>query len=384
MSATDTRCHIVHLLYRFAAGGLENVIVQLINGLPHSAYRHTVIALTTVDAVFARRIQSPDVELIAMNKAPGQPFRMYPAMYRLLRRLQPDVFHSCNLAALEFAPVAALTGVRRRIHAEHGWDVADPDGSNRRYQFLRKVYKHFVQDFVAVSEQLNSYLLNRIGISEKRVHLVPNGVDVDRFKPYLPDDASPEGYPFEKNKHWVMGTVGRLEPIKNQPLLARAFVQLVQSKPVGYENLRLVIVGAGPLDKEIRHIFEAAGMQHLVWMPGMRSDIPEILRMLDCFVLPSLSEGTSCTLQEAMACGLISVVTDVGGNRQVLVGGRYGVLTPSGNINAMSAALLTVWQRDVDMHPAQQDIRKIAQQNFSLNAVLEKYENLMQCGVSRG
>jgi glycosyltransferase involved in cell wall biosynthesis len=122
----------------------------------------------------------------------------------------------------------------------------------------------------------------------------------------------------------------------------------------------------------------------LVWMPGMRSDIPEILRMLDCFVLPSLSEGTSCTLQEAMACGLISVVTDVGGNRQVLVGGRYGVLTPSGNINAMSAALLTVWQRDVDMHPAQQDIRKIAQQNFSLNAVLEKYENLMQCGVSRG
>ncbi len=133
--------HIVHLLYRFAAGGLENVIVQLVNGLPQAEFTHTVVALTSVDADFARRISRPGVQVIALHKPPGQPFKLYPTVYRLLRRLKPDVFHSCNIAALEFAPMAALAGVPLRLHAEHGWDVADPDGSNRHYQRLRKFYQ---------------------------------------------------------------------------------------------------------------------------------------------------------------------------------------------------------------------------------------------------
>ena len=65
--------HIVHLLYRFAAGGLENVIVQLVNGLPHGEFTHTVVALTTADASFAQRITRPGVQIIALNKAPGRP-----------------------------------------------------------------------------------------------------------------------------------------------------------------------------------------------------------------------------------------------------------------------------------------------------------------------
>jgi hypothetical protein len=165
--------HIVHLVYRFAAGGLENVIVQLINGLPHAQFKHTVVAITTADASFSQRITRQDVQIIALNKPPGQPFRMYPAMYRLLRQLRPDVFHSCNIAALEFAPVAALAGVPLRIHAKHGWDIADPDGNNRRYQLLRKLYQYFVHQFVAVSEQLHSYLLHRIGVPDHRGHLIP-------------------------------------------------------------------------------------------------------------------------------------------------------------------------------------------------------------------
>ena len=101
--------HIVHLIYRFAAGGLENVIVQLVNGLPRESFRHTIVALTTVDPSFVQRIERDDVEIIAMAKPPGQPFRLYPKMYALFNRLRPDVLHSCNLAALEFQPVAWAT-----------------------------------------------------------------------------------------------------------------------------------------------------------------------------------------------------------------------------------------------------------------------------------
>eukprot|EP01136_Pigoraptor_vietnamica_P046006 Opistho-1_new@24712 len=211
--------HIVHLLYRFAAGGLENVVVQLINGLPQGEFRHTVVALTTIDAEFAKRIERQDVEFIAMNKPPGQPFKLYPAMYRLLKRLRPDVLHSCNIAALEFTPVAAWVGVPLRVHAEHGWDVADPDGSNKRYQLLRRIYQRFVSRFVAVSVQLRDYLVERVGVPAGRVELIANGVDTAHFRPAGVDEPLPEGFPFDPARHWIVGSVGRFEPIKNpQPM----------------------------------------------------------------------------------------------------------------------------------------------------------------------
>ena len=238
------RRHVVHLVYRFAAGGLENVIVQLINGLPADRFRHTVVALTSVDPDFQRRVKHSDVRFVALDKPPGQPFAMYPRMWRLLRQLKPDVFHSCNLAALEFAPVAAAAGVPRRVHAEHGWDVADPDGSNRKYQVLRRVYQRFVQQFVVVSEQLQHYLLERVGIEATRVELIANGVDTQTFCPDVSDPMPPD-WPFDPVGPWVIGTVGRLEPIKNQMLLARAVVRLLQERPGAFPRLRVVMVGAG-------------------------------------------------------------------------------------------------------------------------------------------
>lgn len=368
--------HVVHLLYRFAAGGLENVIVQIINGLPHHQFRHTVVALATADASFAQRINRSDVQIIALDKPPGQPFKMYPVMFRLLRQLKPDVFHSCNIAALEFAPMAALAGVPLRIHAEHGWDVTDPDGGNRHYQLLRKIYQRFVHQFVCVSEQLHSYLLQRIGVPQNRVHLIPNGVDTERFKPWQAGDPLPQGYPFNKQDHWVVGTVGRLEPIKNQPLLARAFVHLVQSQPQsGAEHLRLAIVGAGPLAAEVRQIMADAGLQDRLWLAGVRADVPDVLRALDCFVLPSVAEGTSCTLQEAMACGLNLVATDVGGNPQLLAHGQHGLLVPSGDVLAMSEAIGRFWLGQ-GVLPDRLTTRQAVIQKYSLPAMLDQYKNM--------
>ena len=140
--------HIVHLIYRFAAGGLENVVIQLINNLPPDEFRHTVVVIAGFDPAFVTRIERSDVEVINLAKGPGQPFKLYPRMYRLLKSLKADVLHSCNLAAMEFVPMAALAGVPLRVHVEHGWDVGDLGGSNVRYNWLRKIYKPFVNEFV--------------------------------------------------------------------------------------------------------------------------------------------------------------------------------------------------------------------------------------------
>ena len=91
---------IVHVMYSFGIGGLENVIVQLINGLPADRYDHVVLSLTAVGD-FKHRIQREDVQFIELHKPPGHAFALYPRIYKLLRSLQPDAVHTCNLAALE-------------------------------------------------------------------------------------------------------------------------------------------------------------------------------------------------------------------------------------------------------------------------------------------
>lgn len=365
------RRHVVHLLYRFAAGGLENVIVQLVNGLPHDEFRHTIVALTEADSAFIARIERKDVEVIALHKPPGQPFAMYPQMHRLLRRLQPDVLHTCNIAALEFMPVAWLARVPVRIHAEHGWDVADPDGSNMRYRFLRRLYRRFVHSFIVVSAQLHAYLRSAIGIPEQCLHLITNGVDTDRFYPRCEDEHLPPGFPFDPKRHFIIGTVGRIEAIKNQKLLIDAFIALALE--AGNEDLRLIVVGAGPLQEKLRCGMQAAGLADRMWLPGSRTDIANILRNFDCFVLPSLAEGTSCTLQEAMACALPIVATDVGGNAALLANGSLGCLVPSDDALAMQAAIKRVIAagNQLNLHARQAVISE-----YSLNAMLLRYRTL--------
>lgn len=373
-AASTIRRHVVHLLYRFAAGGLENVVVQLINGLPRERFRHTIVALTQADPDFVARIEGRDVEVIQLRKSPGQPFRLYPEVYRLLRRLRPDVVHSCNLAALEFQAVAWAAGVPRRIHAEHGWDVADPDGRNRRYRLLRKIHQRFAHHLIAVSPQLRDYLDNAIGVPATRLHLIPNGVDTFRFRPGAEGDEPPQGFPFRRAEHWVIGTVGRLEPIKNHGLLADAFICLIRRGVPGADRLRLAIVGDGPLRAAVGEKLLAAGLADRAWLPGARSDIPDILRAMDCFVLPSLAEGTSCTLQEAMATALPIVVTDVGGNRDVLDGGRHGDLVPSGDTEELAAAIGRAYA--LGKAGGNLDARRAVEQRYGLDGVLRRYAAL--------
>ena len=135
---------IVHVVYRFDVGGLENGVVNLINRLPAQSWRHAVVSLTDVDPAFAARISRSNVRFIALHKAPGHAVRLYPRLVALLRELKPAIVHTRNLAALEATLPAWIAGVPARLHGEHGRDIGDLDGSNVRYQRVRRLYRPFV------------------------------------------------------------------------------------------------------------------------------------------------------------------------------------------------------------------------------------------------
>ena len=147
---------VAHLIYRLDFGGLETLLVDCINRMP-AHYRHAVVCLTDYSA-FVQNIQRPDVQLFSLHKPPGHGIKTHLKLWKLLRRLRPDILHTYNLAAMEYAFTAALAGVPVRIHAEHGRDAGDPEGKNAKHNFLRRRLAPFIDRYVPVSDDLHRWL----------------------------------------------------------------------------------------------------------------------------------------------------------------------------------------------------------------------------------
>lgn len=369
---------IVHVVYRFDTGGLENGVVNLINHLPAGDFRHAVVALTDVVPAFSRRIQRDDVRYVALHKTPGHGIKLYPQLLKLFREWRPAIVHTRNLAALECQVPAALAGVPVRIHGEHGRDAEDPDGSRVRYQWVRRAYRPFVHQYVALSQELSGYLQDKVGVPSQRIAQICNGVDIDRFCRTASARVPIAGSPFADPSLFVVGTVGRMQTVKAQPLLARAFVRALELQPPLRARLRLAMVGEGPLRAEAQTVLDHAGVATLAWLPGERADVPDVMRGLDCFVLPSLAEGISNTILEAMASQLPVVATAVGGNLELVAAGRTGELVPPGDVDAMAQAIIGLASDPLRAARMGGAARADAEQRFGLPAMVAAYRGLYQ------
>ncbi len=370
----DRRPLILHVVYRFDTGGLENGVVNLINEMDPRAYRHAVLALTEVTE-FRQRVRRSDVQFIALHKPPGHGFWLYPKLYRLLRELRPAVVHTRNLAALEVVVPAWAAGVPVRVHGEHGRDVGDLDGTHRGYQRLRRLYGLFVHRFVALSRDLAGYLHGKVGLPEASIRQIYNGVDIRRFQPAAQREAL-AGCAFGAPEHFIVGTVGRMQTVKDQTTLARAFVLALQQRPDLRPRLRLVMAGEGPLREPVQQLLAEAGVAELAWLPGERADVAGLMRGLDCFVLPSLAEGVSNTILEAMACGLPVIATAVGGNVELVEEGRSGFLVPPADPQAMAARIIELADDGERARRLGAAGRRAVEQRFAMPVMVAGYQGL--------
>ena len=158
---------VVHVIHRLQVGGLENGLANLINSMPPGRYRHAVVALTDHTA-FRSRLPA-HVPVYDLHKRPGQDPGLYLRLWRLFRKLRPDIVHTRNLSALEAQIAAALAGVPARVHGEHGRDVHDLDNTRRRYRWLRRGISPVVQAYIPLSRELERYLVNEVGIPAGKV-----------------------------------------------------------------------------------------------------------------------------------------------------------------------------------------------------------------------
>jgi len=242
---------IAHVLYRLDTGGMEQVAISVIN---HTAtrYRHAVIALVGIGAM-RNRITDPAVPCLSLDKKPGKDWGCYFRLWKMLRRLKPDLVQTYNIGTLDVAPVAWLAGVPRVVHAEHGRDVADPDGTNRRYRAMRRWLEPFIARYVAVSTDLGKWLRESVGIAPAKVVCIPNGIDIERYA----------GAAGSRELRSLLGAfappgtlavinVGRLDPVKDQAGLIAAFKLLCDSSPATAARFGLSSLAKGLVEMILR------------------------------------------------------------------------------------------------------------------------------------
>jgi sugar transferase (PEP-CTERM/EpsH1 system associated) len=366
---------IAHLIMRLAVGGVEKGVVTLINRMPSDRYRHAVIAMTTIED-YARNIQQPGVELAALGKQPGKDLKVFLRLRRTLRRLRPDILHSRNLGTLDAQCMAFASGVPVRLHGENGRDTYDLDGTNFRYNLLRRAMRPFLHGYSAVSRDLADWLVQTVHVRPERVHQIYNGVDSVKFHPRTDVDAVPpfpEGAPVGR---FVVGTVGRMVAVKDQLTLVEAFLELLGARPELRRKLRLMVVGDGPLRQACQERLNAAGAAGVAWLPGERADVAELMRSMDLFVLPSLGEGISNTILEAMACGLPVAASRVGGNPELVQEGRTGELFPVSDRSALASAIARYCDDPARTSAHGAAARREVEARFTLDAMVRGYCDL--------
>ena len=379
---------IAHVVHRFDVGGMENGLVNLINRLPADFADHCVIALTEANPGFAARIRRPGVRVHELHRPAGQTARIFPRLYRLLRSLRPAVFHTRNAGTLETQLVAWAAGVPVRIHGEHGWDMADLAGANRKLLTMRRVMRHFAHHQIALSSPTARYLTERVGVPAARVTNICNGVDTARFVPpenraavrarLAPQALAPAAF--------VVGAVGRLSGVKNLPMLVDAFALVAGRNADFARQARLVLVGDGPERQALAEQLARLQLTHCTLLAGAQDNVPDWLQAQDLLCLPSLAEGISNAILEAMASGLPVVATDVGGNAELVEDGHTGCLVPSGDPAAMAGRIEAYFTDRTRLAAHGEAARRLAVTKFSLDTMVNAYhrvymEQLIRAGA---
>jgi sugar transferase (PEP-CTERM/EpsH1 system associated) len=353
--------HVCHVILSLQPGGLENGVVNVVNGLDPAGFQSSICCLQRAGE-FSERLR-PDVRLATMDLRPGTDLRLPLRLARLLHAWRVDLVHTRNAEPFFYGVLAArLARVPVVIHSEHGRTFPERP--------LRRIAQRFllrqVNGAFAVSAQLRSDLTRELGVPDDRFEVLHNGVDCSRFQP-VPARLGP----LEEPAAVRIGTVGRMVAVKNYPLLLRAFARLPAAP-----RCTLVLIGDGPDRGMLERVASVIGIRDQVEFVGHRDDVPRVLQQLDIFVLPSLSEGMSNTLLEAMATGLAVLASDVGGNSEIIQAERSGLLFRSGDVQA-AADQLERLIRDAALRAALgRAAAARVRAHFGIEAMLRRYEAL--------
>lgn len=377
MNESGARPVLAYVVLSLNPGGTERLVVDMARTFA-STYEVNVFCLDE-PGDWATVLRESGIPVHVLWRRPGLDLSLALRLAAHLRACGAHIVHAHQCTPWFYSALARLLyPLPRLLLEEHGRFHPEVDKPLRRI-VNRWLIAPLTHRFVAVSKDIRSRLERYEGISGDRISVVYNGVapapaldarERERLRARLGFSAG----------DFVVGTVGRLDPIKNLPMLVAALERAMSGVP----HLRGLIVGDGPLREETADLIGKAGLSATVLMTGHRDDARSLVQCMDLFVLSSLSEGTSMALLEAMAAQVAVAVTDVGGNPEIVDAGAGGWVVPSGD----AAALANVIEGAANDTPVRERVAQAGRdrfvERFGFDDMVDTYRQIYRELLDRG
>lgn len=365
------RLRIMHVLDRLDLGGTEKAVMKLVRGLEPELFEHYICVLR--GAAAANGKWASGVTVVHAGRE-GTTFQFNVLrLARVMREIHPAIVHSRNWGGIEAIVAARLAGVPVAIHSEHGYELDMVPGLPLRRRLIRHLVYRTASAVAVVTNDLRHYHAAQAWWKADKIQVLYNGVDGQEFSPQpqiRADVRRQYGIPFDAV---VLGSVGRMTILKDFSTLLKAAETLAPEVP----NLHVLLVGAGQeLERLQSYAANSSQLAGRVIFTGAAEGVAELLNAMDIFVLPTLMEGMSNTLLEALAAGLPVVATRVGGNPEVVAEGECGYLFAPQDVPELICQLRTLLRDSRLRADFGRAARERALRQFSLECMLRRYRDL--------
>jgi glycosyltransferase involved in cell wall biosynthesis len=328
---------VTHAVLSLDTGGLERIVVDLVRQGCQLGQQVSVVCVER-PGVLASQAEALGARLICLDKKPGVRRETTGRFKAALADLRPDVLHTHQVGALFYAgPAARAVGVPVVVHTEHINNIRKAGAGYFRRQRMSWLWwwaARAARKFFCVSEDIAAEMAARRLVPRDKLAVVLNGINTEPFQAPFDREAFRRSLGIAPGAP-VIGTVGRLNEVKRQDLLLRAFARVRAERP----EARLLLVGDGPMRGELQELAARLGVAETVHFAGYQSQPERFLQVMDVFALTSRMEGLPLAILEAWAAGLPVVASSVGGVPDLIDHGRTGLLFPSGAETTLAALL---------------------------------------------
>ena len=376
MTARSNIINVLFVILQTEMGGSERLVHTLVQSIDRSVFNPS-LAWFFGDTP-GKEFTDLDVPLFHVPKKKRIDFSAMKRLGDIVRDNNIHVVNAHHFMSLVYAFYGCKIANRRRlIYTEHSaWEI---DEMTERWKIMGSFLLKHVDASVGVTPAVSLQIQSTFKTNEAKTLVIENGVDISRFS-RSHDKAKMLASLGLREGEKVIGIVANFKKIKNHMYLLKAFNGLIKE----YENVRLLLIGQGfkndpeNSETEIRSFIEKNGLDDKVTILGYRSDVPDLLSIMDIFCLTSFSEGLPISLIEAMAAGLPLVGTDVNGIKEVIIQNRNGILVNVNDIDEMKRALLTLLRDESLRNKMGNESRCLVESHYSLNGCVRQYENLFK------
>jgi glycosyltransferase involved in cell wall biosynthesis len=330
----ENKINILHITFDMRIGGTEMVIKNIINGFETSIFDMSVLCIEAPLGPFAQELQNDGIKFFELNRQPGFDVKLIKEIRKTIKGNNIDIIHCHQYTPWVYAVIAAALTRTKVIFTEHGRFY--PDSTSWKRKLINPVLNLFTDQVTAISKATKVALIGFENIPERSIEVIYNGIapltikqgDMNELRAELdiPED------------HLILGTIARFDPIKNHIMMLKAFADVLRQNP----KSTLIIVGDGEERTNIEACINQLNISKSVILPGYQTKPHNYLALMDIYLLSSLSEGTSMTLLEAMSLSKPCVVTNAGGNPEIVIDNENGFVTPNDDAKRFSNGIFKV------------------------------------------